>query len=1144
MVARFMRCLGLLAVVWAIGSAPAGGGQAPPWKGHFADRPDGSFIRRLQQVAGEPTAGLGVAQKVRWMPDVHLLRIDTTLTSRGETAAEAGDVTLLHWSLPIADAQDGARYRNLSYRNDAWYGSTYWTGPDWTRVGKVWHHPGINTPSVRRFTVPRDGRITVTGRVYKLHADLKTDGVRLSIRHRGRTVWQAEIDGADAKGVEPNLTFDVRAGDAVRFIVHKRGRIFCDTTFWDPVITYADGRAFQASKDFSTVRQGEGGWFYEMQVDPKDKTGLPQVRAFGRDVGLQQHAVGVGRPVCLTGRDALPLLVVADEDDRSGIALAVGGAGLWRFQLAPTPDGRLKVSLSVAGGKLARGETVQLPPVFLGAYRGPWVGGMTVLGRLLESDAGDPRITNVREQLAQGDYPELDLWAMVQQEWRREDKLNDTAEAYAAATARHVEKARRLLEDLHRDRSDGFLDGEAKELERLAAEDESSLQGRRRLYLQVRRLKRRIAFANPLLAFDRLLFTKRVPTSYSHQVMQYYGWRARPGGGIFVLEAPGRSLACRDILGGRLSGGNVLEPRLSYDGRRIVFSYVECGAKAYNPGDLAVNEKGPDEGYYHVWEVNVDGTGLRQLTSGPYDDVMPTYLPDGRIVFCSTRRRGYARCFGGQFSRRWDVYTLHAMDGDGGNLRTLSFHDTNEWFPTVGNTGRLLYARWDYIDRDAVTHQNLWASRPDGTNPVALWGNATERPHCTFQMKPIPGTGKIVFTASAHHSITGGSIAVLDPAVGYDGQAAITRITPEVPFPEAEPGAIRKYYASPWPLSETYFLVAYSPTPLIFEPHANARNALGIYLLDAMGNRELLYRDTEIGSTNPCPLRSRPAPPVVPSNLRDETPATGEMILADVYQGLGDVPRGTIQALRIVQILPKTTPLANNPAIGVAGEENARAILGTVPVEPDGSARFTVPARKPVLFQALDRDGFACQTMRSVTYLQPGERVSCIGCHESRTTAPAPGEVMALRRGPSRIEPGPLGGRPFSYAEVVQPLLDKHCVRCHGGEKTEGKLDLTPAPQGRFTRSYLALCADAKRVPRFRMRNRIQITPVGGKYGAIGSGLMKLLRAGHEKVSLSPKELARLAAWIDLNAVFYGVYSAEDQARQRRGERVPMPDVQ
>jgi hypothetical protein len=284
------------------------------------------------------------------------------------------------------------------------------------------------------------------------------------------------------------------------------------------------------------------------------------------------------------------------------------------------------------------------------------------------------------------------------------------------------------------------------------------------------------------------------------------------------------------------------------------------------------------------------------------------------------------------------------------------------------------------------------------------------------------------------------------------------------------------------------------------------------------------------------------------------------VVLTDIYRGLGAaVRRGEVRELRIVQIFPKGTPVGNSPPIGLAGEENGRAILGTVPVEADGSARFLVPSRRPVLFQALDADGFAVQTMRTITYLQPGERISCAGCHEDRMTAPPPGPApLALRRGPSAIEPGALGGRPFSFMEVVQPVLDRRCVSCHGGAKTEGKVDLTAAPRDAYVRSYVTLCGDRDfagggtnpknaaeaLVPRFGMRNRIEVTPPGGMYGARGSRLMKMLREGHEDVVLDPGETRRLAAWIDLNAIFYGVNLPPDQARQLRGERVAMPDLQ
>lgn len=975
-----------------------------------------------------------------------------------------------------------AYYEKLSPSSEIWLDSTFWQGSEWTRVGKNWQHPGQDTPSVRCLTLPKDGKVTIAGRVRK--ADTAGgDGVRAIIRHGNREVWKAEINGADGEGVETGVTLEVQKGDLLRFIIQKRGDYGYDSTYWDPEVTYADGTRLLASAGFSTKTDcDESVWSYEMENTAR---------------------------------------VMEDTIREMEKTIRSSGQNVTKAILA------------------------------------------SEMARKLQNDPA------LREK------PDLAFWEMVCAEWQREDQLCHTAENYQAAATKHLERARQLLADLKRDAEPDFLQTESEQLDRLtqdlAAADKADLQANCDLYYKVRWLKRHITLSNPLMDFGKMLFTKRVPGSYSHLVMQYFGWRARPGGGIFVLDRPGYSLECHDVLEGKLAGGSVLEPRLSFDAKKIVFSFVDNADKQYDPATITNDDK--DEGFYHIFEVGVDGSDFRQLTSGSYDDLMPTYLPDGGIAFCSTRRLGYARCFGPQFSKRWDVYTLHRMDSDGKNIRTLSFHDTNEWFPTVDNNGRLIYSRWDYIDRDAVTHQNLWSTRPDGTSPMAVWGNAAPSPHCTFQAKPIPDSQKIIFTAAAHHSITGGSLVILDPSVDLNSQDALQRITPEVPFPEAETGwgNMPEYYESPWPLSENYFLTAYSPVPLIFEGGPpNTANALGIYLLDTFGNRELIYRDPAISSTNPCPLVARPCPPILPSMLPEElldtsskdVPSTGEMVLYDVYQGLGDVPRGSIKQLRIVQIFPKTTPLGNDPPVGVGGEENARAILGTVPIEPDGSARFLVPAKTPFLMQALDEDGLAYQTMRSLTYLQPGERISCIGCHEERLNSPVSNptrNVQALYRPPSEIEPGPSGVEPFSYVRTVQPIWNRHCIECHAGEKPDGGIDLTDIADGYFNRSYNALCGtlndfwetatneeNAARalVPRFGARNQIQITPPGGAYGARGSRLLKLFHAGHYDVKLTPEEFRQLGTWIDMNAIFYGVNKPEDQARQLRGERVPMPEIQ
>ena len=1119
------------------------------WMGQTAHRAPLSFGARQGELevnettthdvaVRDPNSGLVLKQTQQWLPEPAMCLLSTTVAN-GST--ENIQVNVVDWAFQLNGGYDGARFQELAYSKDTWYGSTYWTGPDWTRSGKDWQHPGEKTSSVRRFTVPRDGQVVISGSVFKADTN-GGDGVRVSIRHNADTVWQKEIEANDAQGFDPALSLDVKAGDRIRFVVHRRNAIACDTTHWDPVITYPDGVAFRASDGFAEAPRD--GWSYEMEMEAD--TNLPRLYSFDGHFCFHEHLLSPGKTIALDSDSSLPLFILADDKDASGFSGAVINSCPWRLEVSLSESGLLSLLIRNGAGSA-------LPVVVAGAYKGNWMNGAALLEHLRRTETASMDLGPFRDRIRTSfngvigaamprAASELDLWAAVQWDWRRQDNLAETPEGYDAAMAAMAGKTANLAADL------GMKVPTPDQS--ASVTEEPCLR-----YLRAHALRRKIALDNPLMQFGKLVFCKRVPTSYSHLVMQYYGWRARPGGGLFILDNPGYSFTAHDIFNGSLEKDSMLEPRLSYDATRVLFSLVENAGKECDP--LQLNNV-VDEGFYHVYEASIDGTGLRQITRGPFDDLMPVYLPDGGIVFSSTRREGYARCFGPQFSPRWHVYTLNRMDADGGNLRTLSFHDTNEWFPVVSNTGLILYSRWDYIDRDAVTHQTLWATRPDGTNPMSVWGNATEKPHCTFQIQPIPGSSKIVFTAAAHHSIAAGPIVVVDPDKGNNGQEALTRITPGIPFPEAETRDITEYYDAPWPLSEKYFLAGYSPWPLEWEPGANPPQALGVCLVDVFGNRELIYRDPLIGSTNPCPLAARPVPPVLSSALPDNAPGQGEVLVADVYQGLKGIDRGTVTELRVIQIFPKSTPVGGAPPVGLAAEENARAVLGEVPVEADGSVHVSVPARKPILFQLLDKDGMAVQTMRSVTYLQPGEKVSCVGCHENRMNTPVKGAPLAAQHPASQLAPKEFENEPFSYPRVVQPVLDEHCVRCHSGPEPKGKKDLTGEPLNGFTRSYWALCGDkdfagantnpetaaAALVPRFGMRNQVQMTPPGGLYGALGSRLVAMLRAGHNDVRLTRGELRRLAQWIDCNAIFYGANLPEEQARQMQGESLPMPRLQ
>ncbi|MHC4737252.1 MAG: HzsA-related protein, partial [Planctomycetota bacterium] len=287
----------------------------------------------------------------------------------------------------------------------------------------------------------------------------------------------------------------------------------------------------------------------------------------------------------------------------------------------------------------------------------------------------------------------------------------------------------------------------------------------------------------------------------------------------------------------------------------------------------------------------------------------------------------------------------------------------------------------------------------------------------------------------------------------------LTRLTPDTPFPEAEAKPIRDYmkYGTAWPLSEDDYLCVYD---------SEARNR-GIYWIDRFGNRELIYRDSSISCLSPIPLRPRPRPPIIPSKTVQTAEAirrTGGKIpqetitIVNIYDSDFVWPEGTkVAALRIIQALPKTTPPPNKPRIGIATQTNARAVLGTVPVEADGSAYFEAPVGKAIYFQALDAGGMAIQSMRSATYVHPGEQLSCLGCHEPKHRVPKQPtrRPLALKRPPSKIQPDVDGSNPFNYVRLVQPVLERNCVTCHQQQQVLD-FDLTGEIEGDngWTRSY------------------------------------------------------------------------------------------
>ena len=743
-------------------------------------------------------------------------------------------------------------------------------------------------------------------------------------------------------------------------------------------------------------------------------------------------------------------------------------------------------------------------------------------------------------------------------------------------------RTRALLEDLQALAPGQDFSLEAADLARLktrlAVLNETSPEaGQRVLFAELTALRRRIAFRNPLLNFDAILFLKhnKQARGYRHMVDQYLGFNAGKAGGVWLLEQAfsdhpaARSLLARSTVeNGRLQGriledqGSFLGLDLDFDGRSVVFGFTQaehavppdavfdtqyCSQSELGRDRGALHHYFRSESVYHIFRANADGSGLRQLTDGMWNEGHPCFLPGGRIVFISERAGGQVRCG----MRPLPTGTLHSMNPDGTDLIQLSWHDTQEWQPSVDHQGRILYTRWDYVDRDSDVAHHLWTCYPDGRDPRSPHGNYPDqrelRPWMEMSVRAIPGSHRCVAVATPHHGEAYGSLVLIDPRQTEDRACGqIVRLTPDTPFPESEsaPGVPHRqgrhdppseFYGTPWPLSENYFLCVFDA----------GQTNYGIYLLDAFGNRELLYRDPAIACLSPIPMRPRLRPPVLPSatlQAADQAAAPmGVVAIADVYNSRLPFPPGTqVRQVRVINLFPKDNPFMDDPNIGLAAQSLCRGVLGVAPVESDGSAHFQVPAGVPLYFQLLDENGLAVQTMRSDTYVHAGETLVCAGCHESKQAAPPLGRgspPLALGHPPSSLAPEADGAYPLTFPRLVQPVLDAKCVGCHDREPkapslhgdrfgkfgwSEAFLTLKPLAWGRSGGNGTALTERQYSVP--------------GREGARASRLYQHLAQGHHDVRLAPAELRRITLWLDCNSNFYGAYTDPDQ--QARGALV------
>jgi len=612
------------------------------------------------------------------------------------------------------------------------------------------------------------------------------------------------------------------------------------------------------------------------------------------------------------------------------------------------------------------------------------------------------------------------------------------------------------------------------------------------LYLAVRRVKRRMMMKDPLLDFSKVVFVD-VPCydALNHESMHRVFPQAQNNvGRLLTLEGLHPEGKVTDLTG---QTGMFWRPDVSFDGKKVLFCMRPEGERTF-----------------HLYEKDLDVTPsnnsqIRQITNAKYDDLDPIYMPDGHISFLSNRGNSYARCAVAHPS-----YVVSRCDADGKNLYILSMGTEPEYTPTLLPDGRVMYTRWEYTDKELFRIQSLWTMNPDGTNVATLWGNQSYWPDMLVEARPIPGSRRIIFSGQGHHDIVHGSIGMIDPTEGFNYPDGLTRVTTDRPWAEVGNGPADKVekedyhaagrfdgYRCPYPLSETLFLVS-AKLPQSGDPAGvgSAKTNGGrfaLYLMDVWGNRELIYAGRH-DVLYAMPVRPRPVPRAIQDRTawpglagQGEEAEPGVLYSNDVFEGLPDELREKAKYVRVIHQdyttftfgLKCQMPDHNGvkgqhgdqhagPPLTIASNDGIKRILGTVPIESDGSFAVEVPPCKAIHFQLLDDRYRAVHIMRSFTGVMPGEKRGCVGCHESQGTAPATTHSLALAAGPVRPTPPPWGSKyHLGYRQDVQPILDRHCAKCHQGEgKGREKLDMTFRPSadgGSYTEPYLTLTLGPKR---------------------------------------------------------------------------------
>jgi hypothetical protein len=687
------------------------------------------------------------------------------------------------------------------------------------------------------------------------------------------------------------------------------------------------------------------------------------------------------------------------------------------------------------------------------------------------------------------------------------------------------------------------------------------------------------------LGFTDILVVKRKPLNVSH-VYVYHVEGYRPGGGLYVFSPAKEELRCIYDAG---KDGMITTADLDYDGKRIVFALRRGGHVASNPVAHVedISRYKDEASNYQIFTIGIDGQGLKQLTHGSYNNLDPCWLPDGGIAFISDRKPAYAYCY---------VVTspvLYRMEADGSKQRRLSANYLMDFTPSVLEDGRIIYTRWEYVDRAACPIQSLWAINPDGTGLAGFYGNRVISPGTFMDAQPIPGTGKVIALATNHNGSCRGGIVAIDVAKGSNAPEAVRNLTPEINIYAHRIGGgpwgngmldcrVGGTYEKPLAIDSDRFLVSKGGVVQLRDFDANSIS--------------LLFPQGGMGYYCPQPIRETTRPPILTGTrmdrsveLHEDGRVSGEwatVFVQDVHYGLEpEVKRGEIKQIAVVQEVEKSTHSPQNnkrpdgrgmrniavfgfqfPLVSCGATYAPKKVWGFADVAEDGSAAFQVPAEVPVYFLALDAEGRALQRMRSFTHMMPGEVQGCVGCHAHRNrAAPNGGRQLPLQGQPQKLKPPPWGVKGFSYQEVVQEVFDRNCIKCHNERDQPGNLDLTGDMTDFFNVSYDILTRTGTQAERNWARhgspsgqpydnvrgmspyvewiwtingaghNVLEIAP--RRWGSPASKLADIIRSGHPdkdgkpRVDVPDADRRRVYLWLDLNVPYYGTSSSNHKAR-------------